>query len=131
MLHFSLQTCSRSPVFAIAAVVVVLSRDFVTKKWPMWELGIALERQQQQDVQRSSFLMLPVLYDLTYEDAESLMHSVYADPRTWQDKQRPDEATLQKWAAWVKESLGVTCRLPDQVCWHPWAFVRCIDRHWP
>ena len=106
-------------------MVVVLTREFVTKKWPMWELELALERYDEHITGNGSSgstlaagVMLPVMphsEGLTVEDLGDLAARVYKADGTWKGRKRPDAATLQHWAQLGKRVTGIVCRHSKQV----------------
>lgn len=74
------------------AVVLILSPDFVCKKWPMWELQTALALKKT---------LLPILVEgMVIEDLGHLEERVYSKDETWQCKvySKPDTKVLQEWA---------------------------------
>ena len=101
--------------------MAVLTRHYVTKKWPMWELGLALERYSPNgdgSGSSSAGVLLPVVLNtegLSMQDLGDLMRSVYERPGAWEGKQRPDDATLLCWAGLGKRVDGIVCRKGDQV----------------
>jgi hypothetical protein len=129
------------------AVVLVVTRDYLCKKWPMWELGIALERWQSSGGD-SGFggstggggsgsgsgggrgstgggaqpvRLLLVLVDVTTDELGDLAGTLYADPRAWDGKkQSPAAEELARWAALGKRLTGVVCMRRDQVPQAAW-----------
>jgi len=99
---------------AIFAVVAVLTPEFVRKRHPMWELGLALERHWQES--SDSFVLIPVLQGLTIEDLSNAMKCFYGQQGSWDAYQRPDDATLQSWADMLKAVSRIVCKRDDQVC---------------
>jgi len=105
--------CSGVAIIA-AAVVAVLTPEFVRKRHPMWELGLALERHRQES--SDSFVLIPVLQGLTIEDLSNAMKGLYGQQGSWDAYQRPDDATLQSWADMLKAVSRIVCKRDDQVC---------------
>ena len=106
------------------AVVVVLSRDYMAKKWPMRELEHALQRRKKDP---SSITLLPVLMDdLTIEDLKDLYHRVYDHESIWKiDRPRPSPETLDKWAGLAAQLTGITSRVISEVRLHFRPHTRC------
>ena len=99
-----------SPAWDPHAVVLVLSSDFVRKRYPMEELALLLKRKRQEQ----GFRLLPVLYGITYEQCRSLPEGYHSED--WVLKgDKPGENILQQWAAAVKELLDITAVRQDQV----------------
>jgi hypothetical protein len=89
------------------AAVVVLSPEFVRKKFPMQELQTFLERKATAP---NSIIIIPVFYQLTVEqcyDLEALYHS-----EPWPSSpgvpKVEDKGVLKAWAAAVKVLLETT-----------------------
>jgi hypothetical protein len=117
-------------------VVVVLSKEFISKKYPMEELQLLLhwrdaaEKNAQDAAQDTaqergvvSAKLLPVFYDMSYEELGKQV-AVYQKAAAGQMPQQ--ELRKQIWAAdvdklgqWVedlKKLGGVTGLRKDQVC---------------
>ena len=85
------------------AVVIVLSKEFISKPYPMEELQMLLERRRQG----STAVLLPVFYDVTWEEV-----SQKAEQYTnawWQ------RSTKQQWAADLGELAAISGIRLDQV----------------
>ena len=90
--------------------MVVLSTDFVRKRYPMEELALLLKRKREDQ----GFRLLPVLYGITYEQCTSLPQGYHTDE--WGLKGgKPADDILQGWAAAVEELLNITAVREDQV----------------
>ena len=81
------------------AVVLLLTKDYMRKKWPMWELDIALKRCSMP---KPPVTVLPVLLDISIEELGDLSSQVYHDDR-WTGGNKPKDENLQRWAALGKE----------------------------
>jgi hypothetical protein len=86
--------------------VLVLSEEFITTFYPMEELHLLMERQRQG----SQAALLPVFYDVTWEQVHASVLKL---------KAKPDGAPaqdLQPISAQELEDLaGITGMRPDQV----------------
>jgi hypothetical protein len=83
------------------SVVVVLSEAFVSKHYTMVELELLLRWQEAG----SSAVLLPVLYDLSYDDVLSKMRHNQAQGDETQARQ-------QLWQRWA-ETLGKLDHITD------------------
>jgi hypothetical protein len=100
--------------------VVVLSAEFVRKKFPMRELGIFLERKARDP---DSVVIIPVFYELTVEQCDNLEQLYDSEP--WPTSpgvpKVEDRGVLKRWAADVKKLLEYTGVRLEQVrvawCW--------------
>jgi hypothetical protein len=82
-----------------AAVVVVLSKDFIRKKYPMEELHLLVERRSR------NVRLLPVFYDISFDD---LSNKIKQYENTFsRDK--------QQWARDLSKLKVITGNRPDQV----------------
>jgi hypothetical protein len=104
------------------AVVVVLSPDFVRKKWPMRELEAALARPLRDPGatgggggEGEPVTLLPVLVDgLRVEDLGDAQSRLYG-PRVWpSSRERPRDEVLTAWAALLKRVSAIVCMREDQ-----------------
>jgi hypothetical protein len=103
------------------AVVVVLSPDFVRKKWPMWELEAALARPPRDPAaaggggEGEPVTLLPVLVDgLRVEDLGDAQRRLYG-PGAWpSSRERPADDVLTAWAALLKRVSAIVCVREDQ-----------------
>ena len=110
------------PCTPTSAVVVVLSPDFVRKKWPMRELAAALARPPRDPVatcqggEGEPVTLLPVLVEgLTTEhvgDAQKRLYSLEAWPK---NRERPPDDVLRTWAALLARVATIVCIREDQV----------------
>ena len=100
-------------VYIFHVGIFVVSREFVTREWPMKELMIFLERWEAD---RNSVDLLPVFFGLMVEDCDSI-RDIYDDEKTeWRDG-KPDAGKLEQWAQAVgklKEFAGI--RDAEKVC---------------
>lgn len=93
---------------------MVLTRDFIVKKHPMWELALALQRHRT-DPSASSFVLIPVLQGLSVRDLQDAQSRLYSQQDIWAGRVKPDDATLQAWAADLKETARIVVKRQDQV----------------
>jgi hypothetical protein len=96
------------------SVVLFVDQHYLMKKWPMWELGIALEGNNKRGQ-----ILLPVLIgDCTFQALDEVM-KLYEkdDPEEWKAKghDKPESAMLEKWTVMLKELKGIVAFRPDQV----------------
>jgi hypothetical protein len=88
------------------AAVVVLSPEFVRKKYPMRELRIFVERKARDP----SFVIIPVFYKLTVEQCSNLNQLYVSEP--WPTSpgvpRVADMAVLEGWAEDVRKLLDST-----------------------
>jgi hypothetical protein len=88
----------------LCAAVVVLSPEFVRKKFPMRELAIFLERKARDP---GSIVIVPVFHELTVEQCDNLEQLYASEP--WPTSpgvpQVADTGVLQGWATDGKKLL--------------------------
>jgi hypothetical protein len=91
----------------LCAAVMVLSPEFVRKKFTMRELKIFLERKVKDP---SSIIIIPVLYELAVEQCCNLEQLYDSEP--WPSSPKvpkvEDKEVLKEWAADVKKLLEYT-----------------------
>jgi hypothetical protein len=94
-------------VYLLCTAVVVLSPEFVRKKFTMRELAIFLERKARDP---SSIVIIPVFYELTVEQCGNLEQLYNSEP--WPTSpgvpQVADRGLLKGWAEALKQLLGST-----------------------
>jgi hypothetical protein len=94
--------------------VVVLSPEFVRKKFPMRELGMFLERKAMDP---GSIVIVPVFYKLSVEQCDDLEQLYDSEP--WPTSpgvpKVEDRGVLKGWAADVKKLLEYTGVRLEQV----------------
>jgi hypothetical protein len=73
--------------------VVVLSKEFISKRYPMEELQLLLHWQRQG----SSAVLLPVLYDMSYEELGAQI-TLYKQAATGKVKPLKDLWAKQHWS---------------------------------
>jgi hypothetical protein len=88
------------------AAVVVLSPEFVRKKYPMQEVKMFIERKARAP---DSIVIIPVFHELTVEQCINLEQLYDSEP--WPISPRipeVDKEVLKGWAADVKKMLEYT-----------------------
>jgi hypothetical protein len=116
-----------------AAAVVVLSREFVQKPCPMKELALFLkrqaaeeERQKTQQDDTPQFVIIPVLWGMTFEECRSQEEELLERAK-WPDA---DQCTLTEWAGMLRQLLKTTCARKDQVRLLQQHYsITCYDPH--
>jgi hypothetical protein len=101
------------------AVVLVLSKAFIGKRYPMEELQLLLEWRRQG----SEAKLLPVFYDITWEVIDSSVKEYKRTASSEADSHKA--AQKRQWAQDLEELEGITGIRPDQVC-HS-TFTSAID----
>jgi hypothetical protein len=89
--------------------VVILSREFVRKKYPMQELRILLQRWQAQGVE-----LVPVLYGISVEDLLH-MRQLYSNEPWCVAEAMPAGSVLDGWAEDLQQLSLCTMIRSDQV----------------
>jgi hypothetical protein len=111
------------PSLPFPTVVVVLSREFVCKKWPMQELEAALARPLLDAAAAAGpgggggepVTLLPVLIGgLTVEDLGNARTRLYSADSWPTGFERPAPDVLDKWAALLKRVSTIVCKREDQ-----------------
>lgn len=102
-------------------MILVLNRFYVTKKWPMRELGVVMQRIGQED--SSKFNVLPALlggdHGLSMEDMAHLdaVYDSHGVPTYWHKlSDVPSQDTRQLWAGLGKRLTEIVCLRSDKVC---------------
>jgi hypothetical protein len=95
------------PWALVAAVVLWLSRDFISKRYPMEELHLLLHWRQQG----SKVALLPVLHDLTYQN----LLSVTAEYKAAHASSSEEQVLRKQWGKDLEELGGITALRKDQV----------------
>jgi hypothetical protein len=91
------------------AGVVLLSKEYVRKEWPMNELRILLKRWRDGDV-----ALVPVLYKLQVEDLVAIREQY--DSHDWcVVDSKPAPEVLDKYAEDLQQLMDCTMIRPDQV----------------
>ena len=93
------------------AVVVVLSPEFLRKKYPMMELDILLARQRADP---GSVRVLPVWYNVTYQQCCNLQ-TVYHSEKWVGGELKPAQDVLDRWANTVRELLNTPAVRDEEV----------------
>jgi hypothetical protein len=107
------------------AGVVVLSKEFVRGSWCMWELGLLMDRQVQQDEQRAAGvvvpdadrqIVVPYFWDLEIADFGRIAQQYRENKfEVRGHEKRPTEETLQLWAGYIDKLCSLTGQRSDQV----------------
>ena len=92
------------------AGVILLSKEYVRKTYPMEELRILLQRWQEGDVQ-----LVPVLYGATWAQLRN-MRKLY-DKEAWcvETEKKPSRKVLDEWAGLLQQLQEATMIRPEQV----------------
>jgi hypothetical protein len=104
-------------VASTGAAIILLSKDFVCKKWPMRELHRLLNRLEQPG--NTSFQIIPVLYGIKYDELSNLpmIHRQYQ-----QQHNRAPDADIAQCIADVERLKRITGLRRNQVsaagAWH-------------
>jgi hypothetical protein len=112
----------------LVSVVLMLSEEFISKKYPMEELQLLLEWRWQDKAglklrkQGTRAELVPVFYDLTYQDLSQTIaeHNRKAAQGTEEDQQR-----MRQWVKDLKKLQGITGLRQDQVLQHALLSLRC------
>jgi hypothetical protein len=89
--------------------VLILSKEFVRKRYPMQELRILLQRWEAEGV-----ALVPVLYGVTLEQLKDIRRA-YDQERWCVAEKKPAHAVLDGWAGDLQRLLRCTMIRPDQV----------------
>lgn len=101
-----------------SAGVVVLSADFVRGNWCMWELGLLMDRQVQQDAQHDAGrvvpaaerqIVIPYFWDLKPSDFSRIAQQYRENqfsPR--EHEERPTKETLELWATHIDKLCSLS-----------------------
>ena len=118
--HRTAGCCWQCLITVCCAAVVVLSKAYVRKQHPMMELQLLLKRKRAE---KDSCCLLPVLYDITFAQCDSLATGYHCEP--WVGKgDKPARQVLNEWAGFVRELLQVTTVREDQVLPFPGGVLR-------
>jgi hypothetical protein len=108
----------------LCAAVVVLSREFVRKRFTMRELRIFLERKARDP----TFVIIPVFYELTVEQCSNLEQLYVCKP--WPTSpgvpKVADKDVLKGWAEDVRKLLDVTGAKIEEVRAWPAGFLLSV-----
>jgi hypothetical protein len=110
--------CAKNPFSSssvVAAVVLIISQEFVSKRYPMEELRLLLAWRGQG----SKGVLLPVLYDLTYQDLLNMIAEYNKEAAAASSSE--EQALKRQWARDLGELAGIT---KDQVL-HVTAVTAC------
>jgi hypothetical protein len=81
--------------------VIVLSKEFISKKYPMEELRLLLKRRADSGVDRPNVRLMPAFYGVAWEDVDKKA-KLYRNP-TDEMVTNTDPAIRALWPQWARD----------------------------